>query len=85
MENPREEKIDRVHQAFANAVPSDVDLIDVLRGAIRMAADCIHQMQPDGDKYTNIPLKASLGILEKEFELYQELFGKTKTKSNSKT
>lgn len=85
MENSREEKINRVHQAFANAVPSNVDVMDVLRGAIRMVADCVHQIQPDGDKYTNIPLQASIGILENEFKLYQEQFGKTKTDSNSKT
>ena len=85
MENSREEKINRVHQAFANAVPPNVDVMDILRGAIRMVADCVHQIQPDGDKYTNIPLQASIGILENEFKLYQEQFGKTKTESNSKT
>ena len=50
-----------------------------------MAVDCIHQIQPDGDKYTNIPLQASIGILENEFKLYQEQFGKTKNEFNSKT
>ncbi len=65
--------IDLVCERIAAAVPEGTYKGEVLRAALRFAADCIYQINKEDN---NMVLEASIGILKYEFRIFQDKFGK---------
>lgn len=65
--------VDLVYERLSSAIPPGVTRGEALRAALRLTADCIHQIDKSDD---NDILMASIGILRCEFKNFQEKFGK---------
>ena len=63
--------VDLVYERLSSAIPPGVTRGEALRAALRLTADCIHQIDKSDDILT-----ASVGILRCEFKNFQEKFGK---------
>lgn len=60
------------YERIASSIPQGMTKKEALRGGIRFVADCIHQIDQSDD---NIVMKASIGLLKAEFEVFQKVLG----------
>lgn len=71
MNDNRDNIVNNIYEILASSIPDGATRGDALRAALKFAADCIHQVEPDSDE----TLRISQKLLESYFHIFQEKFG----------